>query len=119
LFQKDGYYVKVFGKRKTVRGTAWYQLNHASVKVGVKRFHVATWFGNCSYRKLKVTIEMRKAVCPICQHDLVRLRYFGGKGIVTDRSSPEYERDSFEDYEEGSLPVYFESVKRGSGSYED
>lgn len=119
LFQKDGYYVKVFGKRKTIHGTAWYQLNHASVKKGVVRFHVATWFGNCSYRKLKVTVELRKAFCPICQHDLVKLRYFGDKGIVTDRSSPDYERDSFEDYEEDGRVVYFESVKRGSGSYED
>jgi len=115
-FQKDGYYVKVFGKRKTVVGTAWYQLNHSSIKKNVKRFHVATWFGNCSYRKLKVTVEMRKAVCPICKHDLVRIRYFGVKAIITDRSSPYYEQDSFEDYEEDGRIVYFESVKRGSGS---
>ena len=54
-------------------GTAWYQLNHASVKRGVSRFHVATWFGVCSYRKLKLTVELKKAVCPICQHDLERL----------------------------------------------
>lgn len=118
LFQKDKYYVKVFGKRKTIVGTAWYQLNHASVKKNVKRFHIATWFGNCSYRKLKVTVEMRKAVCPICLHDLVRIRYFGDKGIITDRNSPYYEHNSFEDYEESGHVVYFESVKRGSGSYE-
>jgi len=36
---------------------------------------VATLFGNCSYRKLKVTVELRKSVCPICQHDLEKLRY--------------------------------------------
>ena len=40
----DGYIVKVLGSRKTIFGTAWYQLNHASVKKGVSRFHVATWF---------------------------------------------------------------------------
>ena len=45
----DGYLVKVLGERKTVGGTAWYQLNHASVKVGVERFHVATWWGVVSY----------------------------------------------------------------------
>jgi len=44
-FEKDGYIVKVLGKRKTVFGTAWYQLNHASVRVGGKRSSVATWFG--------------------------------------------------------------------------
>jgi len=116
--EKDGYVVKVFGKRITVFGTAWYQLNHATIKRGVKRFHVATWFGVCSYRKLKVTVELRKAVCPICQHDLVKLRYFGDKRLVTDRTSFEYERDSFEDFEEDGRVVWFESVKRGSGSYE-
>jgi len=111
LFQKDGYYVKVFGKRKTIFGTAWYQLNHSTIKKGVRRFHVATWFGNCSYRKLKVTVEMRKAVCPICRHELVRIRYFGDKAIITDRNSPCYEQDSFEDYEEDGRIVYVEKVK--------
>lgn len=43
------------GERRTVGGTAWYQLNHATVKVGVKCFRVVTWFGVCSYRKLKVS----------------------------------------------------------------
>ena len=28
-FEKDGYIVKVMGARKTIFGTAWYQLNHA------------------------------------------------------------------------------------------
>jgi len=111
-FQTDGYYVKVFGKRITVMGTAWYQLNHASIMKDVKRFHVSTWYGNVSYRKLKVTVELRKSVCPICKHNLVRIRYFGDKGIITDRSSPDYEQDSFEDYEEDGRIVYFESVKR-------
>jgi len=76
-FQNDGYIVKVLPKRKTVGGTAWYQLNHASVKKNITRFHVATWFGVCSYRKLKFTAEYRKRVCPICQHDLVKLMYVG------------------------------------------
>ena len=78
----DGYIVKVLDKRRTVGGTAWYELNHASVKVGVKLFHVATWFGTCSYRKLKVTAESRKGVCPICGHDLVKLIYHGDMDFV-------------------------------------
>ena len=77
FYKTDGYIVKVLGKRKTVMGSAWYQLHHSSVKKGSVRFHVATWFGNVSYRKLKVTAEMRKAVCPICKHDLVKMRYIG------------------------------------------
>jgi len=84
LWVNDGYIVKVLAKRKTVVGTAWYQLNHASIKKGVKRFHVATWFGVCSYRKLKVTIELKKRVCPICGRDLVKLRYCGRDSSVLD-----------------------------------
>jgi len=119
MFLKDGFIVKVLGERKTVGGTAWYQLNHASIKVGVRRFHVATWFGNCSYRKLKVTAEMRKQVCPICKHDLVDLRYFGAKNIVLDKDAPEFTRDFVTDIEEDGRPVWVvETRKRkyGGGS---
>jgi len=119
-YEKDGCIVRVLGKRKTVGGTAWYQLNHASVKKGVVRFHVATWFGVCSYRKLKVSAEYQKNVCPICGHILVRLDYFGVKCFVLDRNSPDYRRDSFEDLMENGRVVWVERVKRkwGSGSYD-
>jgi hypothetical protein len=93
-------------------------LNHSSIKRGVTRFHVASWFGVCSYRKLKVTVEKRKALCPICLHDLGGIRYFGVKRIVFDRSLHGYMRDSYEDYLEDGRVVWVESVKRGSGSYE-
>lgn len=117
-YRDTGYIVRVLGERKTVFGTAWYQLNHASLKVGVVRFHVATWFGICSYRKLKVTVEKRKDLCPICKHDLGAIRYFGARRIVFDRSLHSYERDTFEDYEEDGRVVWVERVKCGSGSYE-
>jgi len=115
-YPDDGYIVKVaedeFGHkdvRKTIFGTALYQLRHASVKKGVKRFHVATYFGVCSYRKLKVTVEKRKVLCPICQHDCIRMRYDGLREIVVDRSSVGYVRDSFEDLVEGGEVVWSEA----------
>ena len=111
-YEKDGCIVRVLEKRKTVGGTAWYQLNHASVKKNVVRFHVATWFGVCSYRKLKVTVEYKKNVCPLCQHDLVRLDYHGWKRFVVDKGSPDFRRDSFEDLEEDGRVVWVERVKR-------
>ncbi|MQY62153.1 hypothetical protein GH146_02550 [archaeon] len=101
----------MMGKRVTVFGTAWYQLNHSSYKVGSKRFHIATWFGCCSYRKLKVTVEMRKDVCPVCQHDLVKLRYFGSKRLSLSK-----ERDSFEDLVEDGRVVFVEKVSRWAGA---
>jgi hypothetical protein len=119
FYEKDGYIVKVLGKRKTVFGTAWYQLNHSSVKVNSVRFHVASWFGVCSYRKLKVTVEKRKDVCPICQHDLIGIRYFGVKRFVLNFNSFDYVRDSVEDYEEDGRVVWVESVKCRSGNYEE
>ncbi len=77
----SGYIVKVLGKRKTVGGTAWYQLHHASVRRGSNaKSHVATWFGVCSYRKLKLINGSDVGIkhkCPICGKDLVRLRYLG------------------------------------------
>jgi len=119
-FLKDGFYVKVLGKRKTVFGTAWYQLNHSSIDVTKKRFHVSTWFGVCSYLKLKVRVEKRKELCPICQHDLIGIDYHGIKSFVKDRCSPDYKQDSLEDYEEDGYSVWAERVRKryGSGSYE-
>lgn len=105
-YRSNGYIVRVLGKRITVFGTAWYQLNHSSYKANVKRFHIATWFGICSYRKLKVTVEMRKDVCPICKHDIVGIRYFGGKRLNLND-----EWDSFEDYEEDGCVVFVERVE--------
>jgi len=115
-FEKDGYIVKVLDKRITVFGTAWYQLNHSSLKVGVVRFHVATWFGVCSYRKLKVTVEKRKDLCPICQSDLLKLHYFGVKPIVKVKSESGYVASFFDDLvaADGS-PNWCEAH---SGSYE-
>lgn len=86
----DGIYVKVKGKRKSVGGTAWYQLHHASFRTDKKRSHVVTWFGVCSYRKLKVSKELRKewdrlrkSKCPICGSDLVCHEYCGKEhGII-------------------------------------
>jgi hypothetical protein len=75
----SGYIVKVKDKRKTIHGTAWYQLNHSSIVSGKVRFHVATWFGVCSYRKLKLMEGDRKHEnkCPICGMELERIKYVG------------------------------------------
>jgi hypothetical protein len=78
--EKDGWIVKVLEKRKTVGGTCWYQLNHCSIRRGSKKSHAATWFGVCSYRKLKLINGKDVGIkhkCPICGSDSVRLRYLG------------------------------------------
>lgn len=78
--KKDGWIVKVLEKRKTVGGTCWYQLNHCSIRRGSKKSHAATWFGVCSYRKLKLINGKdvgTKHKCPLCGGDLFRVRYLG------------------------------------------
>ena len=95
---KDGWIVKVLGERKTAFGTAWYQLNHSSFDKTKKRFHISTWFGVCSYRKLKVTPEKRKEICPICQHELKDIKYVGGACAIKHKDDPDYCRDSYENF---------------------
>ena len=88
--EKSGLIVKVLGKRQTVYGTAWYQLNHATIRTDVVRPHACVWFGACSYRKLKVTVEKRKDLCPICSGELVKLHYLGVRPIVKERDASGY-----------------------------
>jgi hypothetical protein len=107
LFQKDGYIVKVLGKRKTIFGTLWYQLNHASYDSSVRNFHIATWFGVCSYRKLKITPEKRKQLCPVCNSELVEIRYVG-------LNSEQFrdKREGFADLVEDGVVVWVEVSRR-------
>lgn len=81
-FMKDGYYLKVLSPRKDFFATAWYQLNHCSYDKTKKRVHIVHWFGTCSRRKMKVTPEKRKQLCPICNHELKLMRYVGNDPII-------------------------------------
>ena len=75
----SGWIVSVKGARKTIHGTAWYQLNHATIVRGAKRSCVTTWFGVCSYVKLRLKKQdrIRRDLCPICQHELEEVIYVG------------------------------------------
>lgn len=89
-FERDGYIVKVLGKRLTVKGTAKYELGHATIRSNVKRPHASTWFGGCSYRKLKVKVEKVKPLCPICCEELRKICYTGFRHLVKDRDASGY-----------------------------
>jgi hypothetical protein len=78
VYKKDHLLVKKLAKRQSVFGTAWYQLNHASVLVGVKKFNVARWFG---VAREKVVVAKFEAKCPICQAKLKKLKYFGSEKL--------------------------------------
>jgi hypothetical protein len=89
-FEQDGCIVRVLGERKTVVGTAWYQLNHATIRVGVKRFQSVTWFGVCSYRKFKSEKVEVEVLCPACSSEMVRSVHVGKRHIVKDVGSVDY-----------------------------
>jgi hypothetical protein len=95
--KNKGYIVLVMGKRKSVFGTAWYQLNHASIVSHNERAHVATWFGTCSKRKLKLAKgdRLERATCPICNYPLERVNYAGDDyaGLMGEWWSMEFEDD--------------------------
>jgi hypothetical protein len=74
----DGAIIKVGGKRKTLWGTAYYQLNHSTIRVGVKRQNVGVWFGVAGKRKLKLKNADRfHYTCPLCASDMVHGQFVG------------------------------------------
>jgi hypothetical protein len=81
LFSQDGYIVKVFGERKTVEGTVFYQSHHAGYVAGAERFHAVTWHGIVSYRAMKYEsekfVEKRPLTCRICGGELKDVQFCG------------------------------------------
>jgi hypothetical protein len=82
--EEDGYLVKAHGKRKTVFGTAHYQLHHCTIRLGVKRFHTVTWFGSMSCRAFKGQKPKSEDTCPACNEKMARATYVGKRYIVKD-----------------------------------
>jgi hypothetical protein len=73
---------------------------------------------------LKVKVEKRKSLCPICGEELVKLHYLGVRRIVKERGSPDYVGCFVDDLvdSDGSLNWCEASSgsyrNYGSGSYE-
>jgi hypothetical protein len=102
-YEKDRCIVKVLDERKTVFGTAWYQLHHATIRLGIKRFQSVTWFGNMGYRKLKGVKLKADSVCPACGSPMVRMFHVGKCRIVKDVGNPDY------------VPLFVDDEFDGSG----
>jgi hypothetical protein len=118
-YAKDKYLVKVLPERKTVFGTAWYQLNHATIRVGLKRFHAVTWYGCCSNRMYSSAKFISKAedVCPVCSGEMVKCFHAGKRFIVKNVGHVGYEAcfvdDEFDEDGEANYPEVYGS--RGFG----
>ena len=106
FYPNDGWVVKVFGKRKSVFGTAVYQLDHASYIIGKVRGRVYTWFGDCSYRELKIPVDTPKveSKCPHCNGVLEPIvRTVNGTVlVVTDLSDINYKSSLWLPYSDSS-----------------
>lgn len=89
-FKKDGVLVKVQDARKTVVGTCWYQLNHCTIRVGMRKFHAITWFGCLGNRKFKSAVSGSSHSCPICQGEMHRVFVEDGIGVAKDIADPSY-----------------------------
>jgi hypothetical protein len=108
---KDEYLVKVASageERKSVFGTAVYELGHSTYDESVKNFRIVVWFGSCSSRQLKgVKVELPKAVCGICGAELRCVMYTGRnvnlvdmkREVSTSKGSFEFISDLYENGE--------------------
>lgn len=108
-FLRNGYFVKVLGSRQSVYGSAWYQMNHATIKLGVKRFHTVTWFGNCGFRKFKATKSFSIIPCSVCGEPMCRGFHVGNRDIVKNLGHSAYVRSFVDDeFDESGNPNYFD-----------
>ena len=90
-FARDRYLVKVHDERKTVFGSAFYLLNHATVRVSfLSRFHSWTWMGVCGNRKYSSAKLLSEDVCVECGEDMKDYVYTGKCRIVKDVGDAEY-----------------------------
>jgi hypothetical protein len=94
-FGKDRYVVKVHGEREALFGTAFYQLNHASIITGgreFRRFHITTWWGSLAKRHFSSghAVKPCEPVCPACKEGDHMERGFYDLPIVKDIGSPDY-----------------------------
>ncbi|MCJ7424003.1 hypothetical protein MUP01_07015, partial [Candidatus Bathyarchaeota archaeon] len=66
-YKSSGWIAKNLGIRKSVFGTAYYQLTHCGVWYGVGVKHSVTWFGDLAYNKLPMPSKINeKCCCPYC-----------------------------------------------------
>jgi hypothetical protein len=99
----------VVEKRDSVFGTAWYQLEHSSLEVGVKRFRIVKWWGVLGNRKLKTVLRPVEHNCPACKSSM-KLSWlpFGVEPIVCNRGERGFVKnfmiDHVEDENNGFMP---------------
>ena len=125
-WESDRLIVEVKGKRESIFGTAWYQLHHATVRIDRLRCHVVTWFGICSYRKMKIPKEARKEYneenkpkCRICGGKITPHVYVGhDPNVLALYKKVRGAREKVERVYSNACDL-IRTRERGSGSYEE
>jgi hypothetical protein len=117
-YKKDGMIVKVHEDRKTVFGTLYYLFNHCTVKLSFrKRFHVVTWWGECSNKQYRSVPLKSEVPCCLCGEDMVKKVYVGKRRLVKDIGHPHYRAVFvFEPFDDDGEPNFFDvagSMGRG------
>jgi hypothetical protein len=113
-YARDGYIVKVHDRRKTIEGTAKYQLGHATTRLGIKRYAIVTWWGTMANRKYKGHALPVEDNCSVCGSEMVRSIHVGKSHVVKDVGSPDY-RGVFvlPEFDADGEPNYIEVVGVG------
>lgn len=118
-FAKDGWIVKVADERLSVFGTAWYQLNHHTVKLGFRRVHSIRWFGKCGNRMLRSKYQKSGAgcSCPVCRaaghESLMKNGGYWGKHLPHNVSDPRHRSVyAVPDLDEEGLPNFADEGDR-------
>ena len=111
-YAKDGYIVAVKGRRKTVGGTASYQLSHATFHVGLEKRHIVTWFGVASNNKFKGKPVSVTVSCPVCavvgvRNVMVKKALLGEEHVVRDVRDPEFVKVfAMDEFDGSGLPNF-------------
>lgn len=83
-----------------------------------KRTRGLVWIGALSYRKMKITYESRKMLCPLCKHELEPHRYYGSHVFQLDSMKPDYKANFWSPlYENGEL-VWFSAPDLQNGGHD-
>ena len=107
VYQDTGYIVRVLEERKTIGGTAFYQLHHSSMDMLKRRFRVATYFGSCGYNNLGVKVEKRRLLCPLCGSACGPIEHIGSKSLVViPRSSRDFKSQFLKAFLEDDVPAW-------------
>jgi hypothetical protein len=72
-----------------------------------KRARGLVWFGALSYRRMHITYEAKKMLCPHCQHELEPMRYFGSKIFQKDTRKSDYKSNFWTELYENGEKVWF------------